>query len=161
MWKGPSLKAREAVAGLEPLVMSQASSCGWSITHTCVQWGGGHGQTCRDAGLWITGQTQVSLQCCLNLILKETVPFHFETKLQIPLQDRRWLIWFWSSTQKIANICGVHYSLKTISYLLIMRKMLLPLSKETESLISLIKFHRQNKIKSCHKKKEKITFPYK
>lgn len=37
--------------------------------------------------------------------------------------------------------------------------MLLPLSKETESLISLIKFHRQNKIKSCHqKKKEKFFF---
>ena len=36
MWKGPSLKAREAVAGLEPLVMSQASSCGWSQSHTPV-----------------------------------------------------------------------------------------------------------------------------
>ena len=132
-----------------------------TVTHTCVQWGGSHGQTCRDAGLWTAGQTQVSLQCCLNPILKETAPFQFEKKLQIPLQDRKWLIWFWSSTQKIANICVVHYSLKTISYLSIMRKMLLPLSKETESLISLIKFHRQNKIKSCHPKKGKVLFPCK
>lgn len=37
MWKGPSLKAREAVARLEPLVMSQASSCGRSLCQALDQ----------------------------------------------------------------------------------------------------------------------------
>ena len=147
---------RGAVTELKPLLTLHPRSSGqitWTVKVTRL-WPARRLPRARNTGLWTTFQTPGRLQRHLTLNLKDTIPFYFEIKLQIPFRDRKWLIRLWSSTQKITNIWAVLYSFKTISYLYILRKVWSPLiSEETESLTNLVKFHRQNKIKEATSQK--------